>query len=370
VSSSRPGPAGDGRFAGGLTGRPPAPGWTPTGRPDAAAGMSTLLRGERRGGGPGRSARLFVARYRRLIAAMCVAVAVAAAVRALAPPPVPTQVVLVAARDLPAGKTLVERDLRTARWSAGTVPEGALPVAEGRVLASPLRAGEPVTDVRVVGPGLLAEQPAWTVAAAVRVADPAAARLVRAGDRVDVFAASSTDIGGYPLDQDPEGAGGRSGGGRPADGDGVGGDDPGGCRSGESGSGSGGVPDDRAGSDPRVGPGDEPGGSPGGGTGAGSGSATELGPERETAGEAGPDAGRGASADVIAADVLVLAASGAGSPEGSGGGGFGGLTSPLQPADDGSGAGLLVLGVDRATAARLADAQGSRPLSIAIRRGT
>jgi hypothetical protein len=368
VSSSRPGPAGDGRFAGGLTGRPPAPGWTPTGRPDAAAGMSTLLRGERRGSGPGRSARLFVARYRRLIAAMCVAVAVAAAVRALAPPPAPTQVVLVAARDLPAGKTLVERDLRTARWSAGTVPEGVLPVAEGRVLASPLRAGEPVTDVRVVGPGLLAGQPAWTVAAAVRVADPAAARLVRAGDRVDVFAASSTDVGGYPLDPGSGGAVGGSGGGRPADGDGVG--DPGGRRSGESGSGSGGVPDDRAGSDPSVGPGDGSGGSPGGGSGAGSGSATGLGPERETAGEAGPDAGRGASADVIAADVLVLAASGAGSPEGSGGGGFGGLTSPLPPADDGSAAGLLVLGVDRATAARLADAQGSRPLSIAIRRGT
>ena len=51
-----------------------------------------------------------------------------------------------------------------------------------------MRAGEPVTDVRLVGAGLTALLPDGQVAAPVRLADLAVAALVRAGDRVDVLA--------------------------------------------------------------------------------------------------------------------------------------------------------------------------------------
>jgi Flp pilus assembly protein CpaB len=64
-------------------------------------------------------------------------------------------------------------------------PDGLL----GRVLAGAVRAGEPLTDARLVGPGLTALLPPGQVAAPVRLADLAVAGLVRTGDRVDVLAA-------------------------------------------------------------------------------------------------------------------------------------------------------------------------------------
>jgi Flp pilus assembly protein CpaB len=82
--------------------------------------------------------------------------------------------------------------VRTARFPAALVPAGAArdPTAlRGRVLAAGLRAGEPVTDVRLVGGGLTALLPAGQVAAAVRPADLAVTGLVRPGDRVDVLSA-------------------------------------------------------------------------------------------------------------------------------------------------------------------------------------
>jgi Flp pilus assembly protein CpaB len=68
------------------------------------------------------------------------------------------------------------------------------------VLAAPVRAGEAVTDVRVVGPRLWSRVPAGQVAAPVRLADLAVATLLRAGDRVDVLAAGD-DGGGEPAVQ-------------------------------------------------------------------------------------------------------------------------------------------------------------------------
>ena len=58
----------------------------------------------------------------------------------------------------------------------------------GQVLASPLRRGEPVTGARLVGPGLWGLVPDGLVATPVRLTDLAVARLLRAGDRVDVLA--------------------------------------------------------------------------------------------------------------------------------------------------------------------------------------
>jgi pilus assembly protein CpaB len=135
------------------------------------------------------------------------ALACLALVLALRPPPTAvgapseqaTVPVVVAAADLAAGAVLAQGDLRATRLPTGLIPAGA--VAEpadltGQVLAAPLRSGEPVTDVRLVGPGLWSSVPDGQVAAPVRLADLAMATLLRAGDRVDVLAAvGDVDIG-------------------------------------------------------------------------------------------------------------------------------------------------------------------------------
>jgi Flp pilus assembly protein CpaB len=107
---------------------------------------------------------------------------------ARAPATVP---VAVAARDLPAGRVLVAADLAVARFPPPLSPAGTAPSADpllGAVVASGIRAGEPVTDVRLVGAGLTALLPPGQVAAPVRLADLAVTALVRTGDRVDVLA--------------------------------------------------------------------------------------------------------------------------------------------------------------------------------------
>ncbi|HET6563390.1 MAG TPA: Flp pilus assembly protein CpaB [Marmoricola sp.] len=147
-----------------------------------------------------RRLRRAVLARRRLLAALLAGLAVLSAVRAAAEPAEPTGPVVVAARDLPGGTTVRGSDLRVVRLPVGAVPAGStadVAPLTGRVLAAPLRAGEPVTDVRVVAPGLLEGFPGL-VAAPVRVADPATVALLAAGDRVDVVAASP-DGGGADV---------------------------------------------------------------------------------------------------------------------------------------------------------------------------
>lgn len=103
----------------------------------------------------------------------------------------PTVPVVVAAVDLPAGTALAAADLAVARLPPGLRPAGTVPdpaALSGRVLAAPVRSGEPVTDVRLVGSGVTALLPAGQVAAPVRLADLAVAALVHSGDRIDVLA--------------------------------------------------------------------------------------------------------------------------------------------------------------------------------------
>lgn len=139
------------------------------------------------------SVRRAVLLRRRLLAAFCVFAGVLLTVRAVVVPP-PTESVLVAARDLPAGAVLAAGDLTRVAFADGTAPAGAVgeAVALGRVLAAPLTAGEPVTGVRLVAPGFLAGYPGL-VAVPVRIPDPAVVDLVRVGDHVDLVA---TDPGG------------------------------------------------------------------------------------------------------------------------------------------------------------------------------
>lgn len=144
-----------------------------------------------------RKIRRTVSRHRRLLAAGLAAGAVALTIAALQPPPAATVAVLAAAEDLSGGAALDRADLTTVRLPGMLVPAGALrPSANlsGRILAAPVRRGEPLTDARIVGPGLLhGERVSATevVAVPVRLADAEAARLLKAGDRVDVLAADA-----------------------------------------------------------------------------------------------------------------------------------------------------------------------------------
>jgi Flp pilus assembly protein CpaB len=108
-------------------------------------------------------------------------------------PPTETTSVVVAAEDLPGGAPLTADDLTTAELPVDAVPSGAAtgidPVA-GRTLAAPLRRGEPVTDLRLVAPTLL-DGYEGLVATPVRVADPAVARLLSVGDRIDLVAVAA-----------------------------------------------------------------------------------------------------------------------------------------------------------------------------------
>ncbi len=128
---------------------------------------------------------------RRLLAAVCAGAAVLVGLRAVVAPPEPTTTVVVARHDLAGGTVVAADDLVPAEYAGDVVPDGthdsAVPLV-GRVLAAPVRRGEPVTDVRLVAPGLLGGYPGL-VAAPVRVADAGAVTLLRVGDQVDLLAA-------------------------------------------------------------------------------------------------------------------------------------------------------------------------------------
>jgi len=141
-----------------------------------------------------RRVRRAVLARRRLLAALLTGVAVAAGVQAATAPPPPSVGVLTAARDLPAGAVLGSDDLVTVDFAPGSVPTGATRDAVGRTLAAPVRRGEPVTDVRLLGPALTAGTPELT-AVPVRLPDAGMVELLEVGDRIDLIAT------------DPQGAG-------------------------------------------------------------------------------------------------------------------------------------------------------------------
>ena len=128
--------------------------------------------------------------HRRLLAGGLAAAAVAFAIEAASPAPPATVDVLVAARDLPGGAVLSDADLSSAAFPADAVPAGVVTAstADGALLAAPVRSGEPITDRRLLGPGLLAGWGADVVVAPVRVADAGAAGYLRPGDRIDLLA--------------------------------------------------------------------------------------------------------------------------------------------------------------------------------------
>ncbi|RDI66675.1 SAF domain-containing protein [Nocardia pseudobrasiliensis] len=106
--------------------------------------------------------------------------------------------VVVATRDLASGRVLSADDLRRVARPAGLLPAGSaheIPALIGATLSGAVRAGEILTDLRVVGARLA--QVAAGVSDArivpIRLVDNAVADILRVGDRVDVIAADHAD---------------------------------------------------------------------------------------------------------------------------------------------------------------------------------
>ncbi|WP_214401877.1 SAF domain-containing protein, partial [Pseudonocardia lacus] len=121
---------------------------------------------------------------------LAVALALAALVLALSPAEhAATVPVVVAAADVPVGR-LTPADLVVREWPAELVPEGVahdVPDLDGRSLVAAARAGEPITDARLVGAAQ--ETDPGTAVVPVRLADPAVAAVLAPGSRVDVVTA-------------------------------------------------------------------------------------------------------------------------------------------------------------------------------------
>lgn len=142
-----------------------------------------------------RGTRRRLLRHRRGLAALCVAAAALLGLRLVTAPPPRTTAVWTAAHDVPSGTVLRAADFRRTGYAVGSVPSGAvrdLPTVLGRTLVTPLGRGEPVSERKLLGPGLLDGYPGRE-AVAVRIPDTALVSLLRQGDRVDLLA---TDLPG------------------------------------------------------------------------------------------------------------------------------------------------------------------------------
>lgn len=125
--------------------------------------------------------------HRRLLAFLLTAAAVVGGLEAAHPAPPTTVTMAVAAHDLPAGAVLSRGDLASVEVAPGDVPDDVVAHPIGATLAAPVRRGEPVTDVRVIGPDLTTGHPELT-AVPVRFADADMAGLLHPGDRIDLYA--------------------------------------------------------------------------------------------------------------------------------------------------------------------------------------
>ena len=135
-----------------------------------------------------------VGRHRRLLASLAAAAAVYFSLTALSPGPPGMTTILAAAHDLPGGAPVTSDDLVSTALPKQAVPAGTFRTRtplEGRILAGPVRAGEPLTDARLVAPGLVRQLPVDTVAYPVRIDDADVVSLLRTGDHVDLVAAGS-----------------------------------------------------------------------------------------------------------------------------------------------------------------------------------
>ncbi|MFI5427280.1 SAF domain-containing protein [Aeromicrobium sp. UC242_57] len=127
--------------------------------------------------------------YRRWLAALFTGLAVLAALSAVRQTP-DTTAVTVARHDLRSGHVITADDLRTAEQLSQHAPEHALPrdAVIGRRVAGPMRAGEVVTDFRVLRPQALGGYGDDAVLTTIRLDRADGAAAVQVGDQVDVVA--------------------------------------------------------------------------------------------------------------------------------------------------------------------------------------
>jgi Flp pilus assembly protein CpaB len=127
---------------------------------------------------------------RRVAAGLLLLLAGGLAIRAHAHPG--EVAVVVAAHDLKPGAALAPADLAVRPLPPGLIPEGTVADPQqlvGRTVAGPVRAGEALTDARVITPrlaGLATSIPDARVVS-VRLPDQTLADMLRPGDIVDVI---------------------------------------------------------------------------------------------------------------------------------------------------------------------------------------
>ena len=142
--------------------------------------------------------RALVWKTRFLLAAGTLGLAAAVTVDQLHPPPPVLETIVVTDRPVLAGVPLTTDDLRTTRIPPQAVPADALrdpAAAVGRVLVVPVSAGTVLSEPVLVAAGGGPQGPAGTVVAAVRLGEPALARIVGPGMHVDLLAPSpSSDL--------------------------------------------------------------------------------------------------------------------------------------------------------------------------------
>lgn len=131
----------------------------------------------------------FVFEHRRLLAAVFTGLGVLTALSALSREPEGTAV-LVARHDLRSGHVLTASDVRTATVPTTSRPSHSLGrgAAVGRRVAGPMRAGEAITDYRVMQGDALAGYADDAVLTTIRVDRADGLTGLHVGDRVDVVA--------------------------------------------------------------------------------------------------------------------------------------------------------------------------------------
>jgi Flp pilus assembly protein CpaB len=139
---------------------------------------------------------------RRILAALLFLAAGVLAVRPAAAQGGSETPVIVSAHDIAAGSVLRRDDVRVVRLPDSIRPAGTLSTIEsvdGRLLAGAARAGEPITDARLVGtyPDVTAPGDLRTAVVPVRLADAGIAALLHPGGHVDVV--TMPESGGRQL---------------------------------------------------------------------------------------------------------------------------------------------------------------------------
>lgn len=132
-------------------------------------------------------------RHRRLVTAGCAAVAVVSVIHVVAPASPSRAPLVVTARDLADGRVVEPDDVRVVEVDPDIIPSAAatsVSAVIGRVVAGPMRRGEPLTDRRLVGGSLVAGYPGDVVAVPVRIHDADVVSLLRVGDRIDIYSAT------------------------------------------------------------------------------------------------------------------------------------------------------------------------------------